>query len=909
MTVAHPNPWHARADELARWALLRMVNRTDRCGGCFVGAGGKVRRTTRPSDGPAPGFVNHPRLVQHFSATAAAHVVGLHAIAPDGTGKWVAVDVDAHPDRPFDPDANERFARAGFDRLTGLGFRPLLTQSNGTGGFHLLALFAEPVPARELFAFGRWLARDHAAFGLPDAPETFPKQRELRANARYGSWLRLVGRHHARDFWSPVWDGTGWRTGADAVEHVLSLAGDSPALIPPDTRAPEPVRAPAPVARAPQRRPGPGPGGETDVFAAYNRAATEEAVGELLQRHGWTPLGRRGPRWDFRRPGKDADTSGNLMPVSGVPIFYGFTDATNVPPDRGLNPSQLRCHLEFGGDFARLAERLRTEGYAPRRPAAPPAAGSDGTAAPPPPPPPPPAPSGAGEGAGDPEPVHEDFLDPHRLGRLLVPRAGELPTVIYHRAEWWEWRGGRYVSVPDDDFEKRAWVVLRGECEAAHRVAVAAWGHGGRQGPRPKVVKLDTRKVGNAVTAAASMCHLDGAVAWPVLLAADPADADHIPRLRPAPEPREFVACANGLIDVAELFATGRAALHPATPLYFTPAALPVAFDPAAECPTFLRFLDRVTEGDAERQSLLQEIAGYLLRFDTRFQQFFLLTGDGANGKSTFLAALRALIGDHNYASVPLEEFGERFTLGATLGKLVNAVAEVGELDKVAEAKLKSFVGGDLMTFDRKNKAPVSARPTARLLLSTNTPPRFADRTEGVWRRYQLVPFTAVISAEERVRGMSEPEWWVSSGELPGVLNWALAGLLRLHRANGFTSSAACETAKAEHRELCNPHRLFLGEHVREQEGAVLRCVELFAAYVEWCRQRRYLPLADGNFGAEVRKVFRRVTKSRPRTGRERQNVYSGVTWTEGRPDGLLTEYDRRRRDATGWTPDDDRPR
>ena len=896
MTSAITNAWHARADDLARWAALRLVNRTDRCGGCWDN-NGTVRRTTRPASGPTPGFVGHKLLARHFRASETKHVIGLHALGADGFGKWVGIDIDAHPGAPTDPVANERFALATYEDLRALGFAPLLCESNGTGGYHLRALFADPVEGAILFAFGRWLIRRAGEFGFTKPPEVFPKQATIDDSTKFGNWLRIIGRHHARDFWPRVWSGTTWLDGAPAVEHVLALAGDSPALIPTEARTYTPDLA------APGRPRTQVPTG--DVFASYNRSQTMESLADLLQRHHWQPAGRRGPRWDFRRPNKTGDKSGNLMLVSGVPIFYGFTDAAGIPDHRGLNPSQLRAALEHANNFAALADRLRAEGFAPlrraaggareqHRPEARVTAATD-----------PPEPGEPGEHAtpDSQDPVNEDFLDPHRLGRLLVPRAGDLPTLIYHRAEWWTWKNGRYVTITDDDFDKRAWTLLREEFEADHRAAVTSWEAGGRQNARPTVVKLESRKVGNAVHAAASMCHLSGDATWPTMLVPDEPRPERIPRLRPAATQREYIACANGLIDVAELLASETTTVSPATPLYYTPSALPVPFEPGARCPKFDAFLARVTDGDPERQAVLQEMAGYLLRFDSRFQTFFVLNGEGANGKSTFLAALRALVGDWNYSSVPLEEFGERFALAGTLGKLVNAVAEVGEMDKVAEAKLKSFVAGDLMSFDRKNKLPLYARPTARLLLSTNTLPRFSDRTEGVWRRYQLIPFTAVITEAERVRGMIEPEWWVASGELPGILNWALAGLCRLHRQGHFTASRVCEAAKAEHRELCNPHRQFLDEHVRAAPGAQLKTAELFAAYVEWCRQHRYMALSDGNFGLELRKVFRAVGKVRVRGGNERYNVYQGVTWADGRPDSLLVDYDRRRRDTPGWSP------
>jgi P4 family phage/plasmid primase-like protien len=299
-----------------------------------------------------------------------------------------------------------------------------------------------------------------------------------------------------------------------------------------------------------------------------------------------------------------------------------------------------------------------------------------------------------------------------------------------------------------------------------------------------------------------------------------------------------------------------------------------------------MRFLDWATEGDRERQAVLQEMTGYFLRFDTTYSGFFVLAGEGANGKSTFLAALRALLGDRNVSSVALEMFGERFQLTPTLGKLVNAVSEVGEMGKVAEGVLKAFAVGDLVTFDRKNKEPLSVCPTARVLLACNRLPTFVDRSNGVWRRLNVVPFTATVAEAEKVIGMDKPEYWAD--EAAGILNWALVGLHRLYTRGHFTPSAACERAKGAHREACNPHRQFIDDFLVAKGDATVRCGEVLAAYAAWCAQRQYHPLAENSFGEEIRRAFPGVKRVRPRDAGARVYTYTGVGWRHGVPTELL---------------------
>ncbi len=95
--------------------------------------------------------------------------------------------------------------------------------------------------------------------------------------------------------------------------------------------------------------------------------------------------------------------------------------------------------------------------------------------------------------------------------------------------------------------------------------------------------------------------------------------------------------CQNGTLELR----TGH--LRPHRRADLITRVVPVAFDPAASCPTFEAFLRRIF---AERPGLIafvQRAAGYALTGDTREQCFFVLHGTGANGKSTLVGALMSL--------------------------------------------------------------------------------------------------------------------------------------------------------------------------------------------------------------------------------------------------------------------------
>jgi hypothetical protein len=221
--------WQARSAELAQWAGRLLVNRHDAWGSYLPVEQRGDRNTARTAHGELTVEI----LEQHFAGADVGDLVGLHAIAPDNTCRWVAIDIDHHGDDDEELGVlNFNAATAWYDRLSELGFRPLLIDSNGRGGFHLIVLFSEPVASTVVFNFGRWLVSDWQDLHLREQPEVFPKQSELDTFRQYGNWLRLPGRHHTLPFVSRLWSGSAWLTGESAVEAILEAAGQPAEQIP-----------------------------------------------------------------------------------------------------------------------------------------------------------------------------------------------------------------------------------------------------------------------------------------------------------------------------------------------------------------------------------------------------------------------------------------------------------------------------------------------------------------------------------------------------------------------------------------------------------------------------------------------------------------------------------------------------
>jgi P4 family phage/plasmid primase-like protien len=335
---------------------------------------------------------------------------------------------------------------------------------------------------------------------------------------------------------------------------------------------------------------------------------------------------------------------------------------------------------------------------------------------------------------------------------------------------------------------------------------------------------------------------------------------------------------ANGILDVDALLADQDECLQPNTPQWFSQVNLPYALELNAVCPEWEAFLDYNLDQDPELVKLSQEWAGYLLTQSTDEQKFMILEGEGKNGKSVFIAGVSAMLGLENVSNVALENFGDRFQLTNTIGKLLNAAGDCGELDKTAEGLIKSFVAGDRMYFDRKGLSGFNAVPTARLMVACNNRPRFSDRSDGIWRRMLVVPWTVAIDKQKRRKGMDKIVWWQASGELPGMFLWALRGLDRLRKQRDFTESEAMNKTIAEYKREMNPAKAFLVEMCDVVDLAQTTRGELYKLYGEWCKANGHShALSQMQFGKEVKRQFPKIQIEREATG-DRPWYYSGLS-------------------------------
>ena len=460
--------------------------------------------------------------------------------------------------------------------------------------------------------------------------------------------------------------------------------------------------------------------------------------------------------------------------------------------------------------------------------------------------------------------------DPHRLARMNLEQYATRTdgrTLAFWQDEWFVWKKNAYRKISRDELRAKLSCSVKKEFDRLNleQQAVSDDTHDNK-GPAPSR-KVSLALISNVMQATSGMVCIGAGVEPNTWL--------------PTKERRDYTSMANGILDIEAVLEDRDDYLQPNTPQWFSFVSLPYAFDPEATCPRWESILRHNLADDRKLLDIAQEWAGYLLLPTTDEQKFMILEGEGKNGKSVFIAGLTAMLGVDNVSTVPLELFGDKFQLATSIGKLLNAAGDCGDLDKAAEGTLKSFTAGDRMYFDRKGISAICCTPTARLMIACNNLPRLSDRTEGIWRRMLMIPWRVWITEDEQIKGLDKVEWWNKSNELPGIFLWALRGLARLRRQGGFSESETMREAIEEHKNDANPTRFFLQQNIEENASGLVQTSEIYRIYKKWMEENGYRSLSERPFGKEVKRIFRKSDRIRQGTRADRYWAYEGIQFSQ----------------------------
>lgn len=328
---------------------------------------------------------------------------------------------------------------------------------------------------------------------------------------------------------------------------------------------------------------------------------------------------------------------------------------------------------------------------------------------------------------------------------------------------------------------------------------------------------------------------------------------------------KPYIQFANGTWDVL-----GNAFVNPTPEMYIT-GTLPVELHPDRESNLADEFLASVSAGDPGVRRVLEEVIGACMCSSRLISQSPMLVGRAggaagaaSNGKSTYINALRMVLGSSNVSSLDISTLGQRFQAGRVVGKLANLGDDIpdGFLKGEELSTFKKLVTGDSIYTDVKGVDGFEFRPSATMVFSMNSIPRLSDTTDGVFRRLAFVPFKRHFSPDDpdfdpyMARRLSQPEV---------MERLALLGTIRaepLYESGHLTRIPEMDEEVNEVRAMNDTVLLWMvSEELGIEAFANHPTSQCYRDYKEWCDENgERNPVSGKVFTQRVKMRFPELT-------------------------------------------------
>lgn len=325
-----------------------------------------------------------------------------------------------------------------------------------------------------------------------------------------------------------------------------------------------------------------------------------------------------------------------------------------------------------------------------------------------------------------------------------------------------------------------------------------------------------------------------------------------------------LVGAQNGVIDLR----TGALA----EPTQIVTKRLGAALIVGSKCPRFESFLRDIFDNDEEKIAFVQRAVGYTLTGSVAAQVMFVAIGSGANGKSTLIKIVQALMRDYGTSLPPhtlmVAKYGNDKTddLAMLNGRRFVSVSEGEAGSKLAVAKIKRMVGSDVISCRPLYRDYFDLKPEFKLWFQTNDLPQISGGDEAIWRRIHVIDFPVSFSPDQRDAGLYDK----LAAELPGILNWALEGVRQIGDMQGdfLKPPASVTDATRQYRDTNDTIGEFINTCCEKFEDAFVMSNALYAQYELWMRSSGIDPVSNIVFGKELTRMGYEVKRTKLGNGR-----------------------------------------
>lgn len=205
-----------------------------------------------------------------------------------------------------------------------------------------------------------------------------------------------------------------------------------------------------------------------------------------------------------------------------------------------------------------------------------------------------------------------------------------------------------------------------------------------------------------------------------------------------------------------------------------------VNYNPNAKCERFTKFIEEIFSVYTYKENIIdyfKKSLGYLISGYTNRQSFYFFHGDGANGKTTLIEALKSVVGEYSitFSKNMLTNRNSAITgdiYKELKGRRFINVNEFMASDTINENVLKQLTGSDTLRIEVDNNIVLEDRLPSKFIGITNNLPKATDGGYSLFRRMQLIVFKKIFTEIEIDRDLI----FKLQQEKDGIFNWLIEG-------------------------------------------------------------------------------------------------------------------------------------
>ena len=299
---------------------------------------------------------------------------------------------------------------------------------------------------------------------------------------------------------------------------------------------------------------------------------------------------------------------------------------------------------------------------------------------------------------------------------------------------------------------------------------------------------------------------------------------------------------------------------------------IPVVYDSSKKCPNIKEhFKTILKKGDI---STMEELFGYLLLKEYRYEKAFMFTGDGRNGKGKTLELMKRFLGIENCTNISLFQLeNDNFALGELFNKMANLAGDIERTALKRTSILSGLTGRDMQSAARKFLNRVNFTNYAKMIFCANELPVVYNNSNAFWNRWILIDFPYTFLSEKEYNETENKEKYkimnpniieeiINPKEMSGLLNLSLDGLERLIKNKEFSLSQSTEEVKEIWMRKSDSFMAFLMDYIEEDYNSKIEKKELKNVYVSFCRKNQ-LKICSENVMKTILSTNTAVTESR----------------------------------------------